>query len=69
MSALALDTELRSQPGYFGSPAASGAKLFRPDYKFVRDDNQTEIAVEGLDVYIGDNHILKNVNVAIPIKR
>lgn len=68
LSALALDTELRS-PGTFGATAAAGAKLFRPDYKFVRDDNQTEIAVEGLDVYIGDNHILKNVNVAIPDKK
>ncbi len=68
LSPLALDSELRS-PGLFGTASASGARLFRPDYKFVRDDNQTEIAVEGLDVFIGSNHILKNINVTIPDKQ
>ncbi|MCC8035038.1 MAG: phosphate ABC transporter ATP-binding protein [Rikenellaceae bacterium] len=67
-SSLALDSELRA-PGYFGKAASSGARLFRPDYKFLRDDHPTEIAVEGLDVFIGDNHILKDINVTIPDKK
>ncbi|MCD7969012.1 MAG: phosphate ABC transporter ATP-binding protein [Alistipes sp.] len=35
----------------------------------MREEDRTEIKVEGLDVYIGANHILKNIDVAIPDKK
>jgi phosphate transport system ATP-binding protein len=44
-------------------------KFFRPDYKFVRNSEKSEIEVNNLNVYIKDNHILKNINLVIPDKK
>jgi phosphate transport system ATP-binding protein len=43
--------------------------LFSPDHKFVGKGEKSEITVSNLNVYIKDNHILKNVNLFIPDKR
>jgi phosphate transport system ATP-binding protein len=44
-------------------------RFFRPDYKFVRTGEKSEIAVNNLNVYIKDNHILKDINLSIPDKQ
>lgn len=44
-------------------------KIFRPDYKFIRSNEESELVVENLNVHIKDNHILKNVNLTIPDKK
>lgn len=44
-------------------------KIFRPDYKFIRKSEESELRVEHLDVFIKDNHILKDINLTIPDKK
>ncbi len=44
-------------------------KIFRPDYKFIRKNEESELVVENLNVYIKNNHILKNINLTIPDKK
>ena len=44
-------------------------KFFRPDYKFVRQSERVELEVRQLNVHIGDNHILKNINLALPDRK
>ncbi len=51
------------------SALRSKVKLFRPDYKFIRKGEESELVVENLNVYIKDNHILKNINLKIPDKK
>ena len=41
-------------------------RITRPDNKFPRDEAGGRMSVEGLDVHIGDGHILRNVNLTIP---
>ncbi|MDR2085009.1 MAG: phosphate ABC transporter ATP-binding protein [Bacteroidales bacterium] len=41
-------------------------KLFRPDHKFIRKNAESELVVQNLNVYIKNNHILKDVNLSIP---
>lgn len=65
---ISLSSELRRgsyQENIFGRKI----RLFRPDYKFIRREENSEIAVEGLNVYIKDNHILKNINLTLPDKK
>lgn len=42
---------------------------FAPNQKFPGAGEKSDIRVEGLDVYIQNNHILKNINVEIPDKQ
>ena len=51
------------------SNALRRARIFRPDYKFVRNSEESELKVENLNVYIKNNHILKDVNLSIPDKK
>lgn len=44
-------------------------KIFRPDYKFIRKSEESELLVENLNVYIKNNHILKDINLSIPDKK
>ena len=44
-------------------------KIFRPDYKFIRKSEESELVVEHLNVKIKNNHILKDVNLIIPDKK
>lgn len=44
-------------------------KIFRPDYKFIRKSKESELLVENLNVYIKNNHILKDINLSIPDKK
>jgi phosphate transport system ATP-binding protein len=44
-------------------------RFFRPDRKFVGNGEKSEIEVNNLNVYIKENHILKNVNLSIPDKK
>jgi phosphate transport system ATP-binding protein len=59
-------TELRN--GYIGK---SGKRInfFRPDHKFKRSGEKSEIIVNNLNVHIKDNHILKDINLSIPDKK
>ncbi|MDR2286483.1 MAG: phosphate ABC transporter ATP-binding protein [Prevotellaceae bacterium] len=45
------------------------SKIFRPDHKFGGNDEKSEITVNNLNVYIKDNHILKDINLSIPDKK
>jgi phosphate transport system ATP-binding protein len=45
------------------------SKIFRPDHKFEENREKSEITVNNLNVYIKDNHILKDVNLSIPDKK
>ena len=52
------------------SAVAGGEKrLFRPDCKFVRVAGDSLMQVRGLNVDIGDNHILKDINLTIPDRK
>ena len=51
------------------STALRRVKIFRPDYKFVRSSEESELKVENLNVYIKNNHILKDVSLSIPDKK
>ncbi|MDL2296421.1 phosphate ABC transporter ATP-binding protein [Bacteroidales bacterium OttesenSCG-928-B11] len=51
------------------SAAVRRGKMFRPDYKFIRKSDESELVVEDLNVYIKNNHILKNINLTIPDKK
>ncbi|MDR0605573.1 MAG: phosphate ABC transporter ATP-binding protein [Bacteroidales bacterium] len=42
--------------------------MFKPDHKFIRDE-ASELIAENINVYIKNNHILKNVNLKIPEKK
>ncbi|MCD7962071.1 MAG: phosphate ABC transporter ATP-binding protein [Rikenellaceae bacterium] len=67
-SAITLSSELRTgqyEENLFGRKV----KLFRPDHKFIRNNAESELQVENLNVYIKDNHILKDVNITIPDKK
>ena len=44
-------------------------KFFRPDYKFVRQTEEAQLEVQNLDVYIKNNHILKNINLTLPERK
>jgi phosphate transport system ATP-binding protein len=44
------------------------ARMFKPDHKFIRDE-ASELIAENINVYIKNNHILKNVNLKIPEKK
>jgi phosphate transport system ATP-binding protein len=44
------------------------AQMFKPDHKFIRDE-ASELIAENINVYIKNNHILKNVNLKIPEKK
>lgn len=46
-----------------------GQEAFAPDHKFDSDTGKSSLLVENLNVYINDNHILKNINLTIPDKR
>jgi phosphate transport system ATP-binding protein len=65
-SAIASQTELRTR---YIVQQGKKIRFFRPDHKFVRNGEKSEIAVNNLNVYIKGNHILKNVNLYIPDKK
>jgi phosphate transport system ATP-binding protein len=68
-SAIFPKTELRTK---YRTADASGEKqkrLFRPDYKFIRNEQASELSVERLTVYIKYAHILKDVSFTIPAKK
>jgi phosphate transport system ATP-binding protein len=44
-------------------------RFFRPDHKFDRNGAVSNITVNGLNVYIRDNHVLQDVNISIPDKK
>ena len=44
----------------------SGLDDFLPNRKFTRNEADTQLATQDLNIYINNAHILKNVNVAIP---
>ncbi|MDR1156591.1 MAG: phosphate ABC transporter ATP-binding protein [Bacteroidales bacterium] len=44
-------------------------KFFRPDYKFVRETEDTKLEVRNLNVHAKDNHILKNINLMLPDRK
>lgn len=68
LSALHTPSELRIEKTEKKVPGRK-IKLFRPDYKFIRPEGDSEIAVEKLNIYIKDQHILKNIYVRIPDKK
>lgn len=68
LSALQTPSELRIEKSGEKIPGRK-IKLFRPDYKFIRPEGDSEIAVEKLNIYIKDQHILKDINVRIPDKK
>ena len=68
LSALQTPSELRIEKSGEKIPGRK-IKLFRPDYKFIRPEGDSEIAVEKLNIYIKDQHILKDTNVRIPDKK
>jgi phosphate transport system ATP-binding protein len=43
--------------------------IFRPDHKFTQGAEASRMQIEGLNVHIGEQHILKEVNLTIPDKR
>ncbi|MDR0907753.1 MAG: phosphate ABC transporter ATP-binding protein [Rikenellaceae bacterium] len=43
--------------------------IFRPDHKFTHEAEASRMQIEGLNVHIGEQHILKEVNLTIPDKR
>jgi phosphate transport system ATP-binding protein len=51
-----------------GSVVRKQARMFRPDHKFIRDE-ASELVAENINVYIKNNHILKDVNLKIPEKK
>lgn len=53
----------------FVSNTLNNSKIFRPDHKFDGNDDKSEITVNNLNVYIKDNHILKDINLSIPDKK
>jgi phosphate transport system ATP-binding protein len=65
-SAIVSETELRTR---YIVQLGKRIRFFRPDYKFVRTGEKSEIAVNNLNVYIKDNHILKDINISIPDKQ
>jgi phosphate transport system ATP-binding protein len=65
-SAIASETELRTR---YIVQLGKRMRFFRPDYKFVRNGKKSEIEVNNLNVYIKDNHILKDISVSIPDKK
>ncbi|MDR1170715.1 MAG: phosphate ABC transporter ATP-binding protein [Prevotellaceae bacterium] len=65
-STVASETELRTR---YIVQMGKRIRFFRPDYKFVRHNEKSEITVSNLNVYIKDNHILKNVDIFIPDKK
>jgi phosphate transport system ATP-binding protein len=46
--------------------ASDSNEAFVPDAKFKHPDKAAEIKVEDFNLWFGDAHILKNINVAIP---
>ena len=68
LSALQTPSELRIEKSGEKIPGRK-IKLFRPDFKFFRPEGDSEIAVENLNIYIKDQHILKDINVRIPDKK
>ncbi|MDR2129715.1 MAG: phosphate ABC transporter ATP-binding protein [Odoribacteraceae bacterium] len=65
--ALSLPVKSRAYP--FNAPDGKVANLFRPDRKFHRDEEESELVVRDLNVYIKEQHILKEINLAIPDKK
>ncbi|MDR0384901.1 MAG: phosphate ABC transporter ATP-binding protein [Prevotellaceae bacterium] len=65
-STVVSETELRTR---YIVQMGKKIKFFRPDYKFVRNGDKSEIEVNNLNVYIKDNHILKDINISIPDKK
>ncbi len=65
----ALPARLRGKTAENGDKAGNERKFFRPDYKFVRDGEAPGMKVHGLNVYIKDHHILKNVDLELPAKK
>lgn len=68
-SALTLDTELRTATRQDENIFGRTKRIFRPDHKFVRDEGESEIAVEGLNIHIKNHHILKDINLQLPDKK
>jgi phosphate transport system ATP-binding protein len=64
--ALSLPLEPRERPL---APAGKVARLFRPDHKFSRNEGESELVVNGLNVHIKEQHILQEVNLTIPDKK
>lgn len=44
-------------------------QMFRPDKKFERKKEESEIEVENLNIFIQHNHILKDINIKIPDRK
>jgi phosphate transport system ATP-binding protein len=51
------------------APIEKTIKFFRPDQKFAKDVEKSEIVVKKLNVYIKNNHILNDINISIPDKK
>ncbi len=51
-----------------GSAVRRQAQMFKPDHKFIRDE-ASELIAENINVYIKNNHILKDVSLKIPEKK
>ncbi|MDR1672919.1 MAG: phosphate ABC transporter ATP-binding protein [Bacteroidales bacterium] len=64
-----LRTVYRTEENAGGQTVRRKIRFFRPDYKFVRNDTESELIVSALNVHIKDNHILKDVNLTIPEKK
>ena len=62
---------LPARPRTLAANGTSGkvAPLFRPDRKFNRDEQESELIVQNLNVHIKDQHILKNIHLTIPDKK
>ncbi|MFA7401544.1 MAG: phosphate ABC transporter ATP-binding protein [Bacteroidales bacterium] len=52
-----------------GSALHRKGTKFRPNKKFIRDDAERGLVVDKLNVYIKNNHILKDINLSIPDKK
>ncbi|MDD6210423.1 MAG: phosphate ABC transporter ATP-binding protein [Bacteroidales bacterium] len=52
-----------------GTTEKGNQEGFAPDRKFDTDVEKSSLNVENLNVYINDNHILKDVNLTIPNKK
>ncbi|MDR0510244.1 MAG: phosphate ABC transporter ATP-binding protein [Rikenellaceae bacterium] len=62
-------SELRSDEQSEENILGRRQRIFRPDYKFVRGKDESEIRAEGLNIHIKERHILKDVNLALPDKK
>ena len=65
-SAMPFYSDLRTE---YRESTGKRVRLFRPDYKFERNTEESSLVVDNLNVNIGNNHILKNINLTIPDKK